>query len=345
MRVLVTGATGFLGGAVVRRLIARGCAVRATVRDPKRAATLLPVDVELRRGDLAEPAPVLDALSGCDALIHVAALVKRKAPRALFDTVNVASTEALIGAACERGLRVVYTSSFFALGPSDGLPAGRSPDSPPSTATPHTDYERTKRLADERLRALRSTGASLVTLYPGVLYGPGEMTEANLVVGILRDHLRGKVPGLPGGGRKRWCYAYVDDVADAHVAALDRGAPGDRLALPADNRTAVQFFEEVQRITGARPPRLALPVGAVWCAGALDEAIAAVAGREPKVTRAEALTYAHEWALDGSRGAEVLGARLTPLAEGLRLTLDWMRAKEPQLFARHRAPAGAESRG
>lgn len=334
MIAVVTGATGFLGGAVVRRLLASGHRVRALVRDPASAKARLPPEIEIVAGDLAAPGSVLAALEGADACFHLAALVKRKAPRELFDRVNVDSTIELLTEACRRGMRTVYTSSFFALGPSDGLAGGRSPTSTPSTEPPHTDYERTKREADRRLEELRRSGAPLVTLYPGVLYGPGEVTEANLVAAILRDHLRGRVPGLPGGGRARWCYAYVDDVAEAHLLALDRGAPGARLALPGDNRTGREFFEEVERQTGLAPPRLAIPIPAVWVVGALTEWWAGCTGREPNLTRAEALTYAHDWALDGSRGAEVLGAPATPLSEGLRRTLAWLRGREPDLFAR-----------
>jgi nucleoside-diphosphate-sugar epimerase len=207
---------------------------------------------------------------------------------------------------------------------------------PHSSEAPHTDYERTKREADVKLEGLRRAGAPFVTLYPGVLYGPGEFTEANLVVQILRDHLRGKVPGLPGGGRARWSYALVDDVADAHADALDKGEPGARLALPGDNKTGREFFEEVERQTSVKPPALAIPIPVVWTVGALTEAWSSITGREPNLTRAEALTYAHDWALDGSLGAKVLGARATPLADGLRRTLDWLRGREPALFAGRR---------
>jgi farnesol dehydrogenase len=321
-----------LGGAVVKRLLAKGHEVRAVVRDPDSAGMRLPKNVELRPGDLARPETALEALPGCGGLIHMAALVKRKAPKAQFDAVNITSTEMLLSEAARAGIPAVYTSSFFALGPSDGIAAGRTPQMPHSLEKPHTDYERSKREADIRLEGLRRAGARLVTLYPGVLYGPGEVTEANLIVGILRDHFRGKVPGLPGGGRARWCYAYVDDVADAHLAALERGKPGARIALPGDNKTGLEFFEEVGRQTGVRPPKLGIPIPMVWVAGALEEMLASAGRREPKLTRAEALTYAHDWALDGSLGAAELGAVATPVAEGLRRTLRWMGEREPGLI-------------
>jgi len=334
VKALVTGATGFLGGAVVRRCLDRGIAVRALARDPEAARRRFPPSVEVVRGDLTTPQAVIAALDGCDALLHLAALVKRKAPKALFDLVNVQATESLLGTAVARGIRAVYTSSFFALGPSDGMPEGRSHASPPAKQAPHTDYERTKREADRRLERLRGGSDPLITLYPGVLYGPGELTEANLVTALIRDHLRGRVPGLPAGGRRTWCYAYVDDVADAHLAALERGAPGGQYTLPGDNRTARDFFVELQRLTGLAPPRFTLPIPVVWVAGWADEIAAGIVGREPKLTRAEALTYAHDWALDGRSGAAALAARATPLGVGLERTVAWLRERDPRLFSR-----------
>jgi nucleoside-diphosphate-sugar epimerase len=342
VKILLTGATGFLGGAVLSRLMARGHDVRALVRNRDRARLQFEWtraahgrDVELAEGDLADVQSALDALEGCSALIHMAALVKRKAPRKLFDLVNVHSTELLIKRSWEKGLRTIYTSSFFALGPSDGIPAGRAPDSPLCEARPHTDYERTKRDADRSLESLRRAGAPFITIYPGVLYGPGEFTEANLVTGLLRDHYRGKVPGLPGGGRAVWCYGYVDDVAEAHCTALERGTAGARLAIPGDNRTGMQFFEEVERITGLAPPKLAIPIPLLWFAGAVEELKSALTQKEPKLTRAEALTYAHDWALDGSSGATALGVVPTSLATGLRKTIDWMKSRDPKFFEEH----------
>lgn len=345
MQILLTGGSGFLGGAILRKLIERGDRVRALVRSTQRAKQQFEAGgavpagaIEWLPGDLAQPQTAVDALGGCDAVLHVAALVKRKAPRELFDLVNVTATEMLLKAAWDRGIRAVYTSSFFALGPSDGIEAGRSPDSPPSNAAPHTDYERTKRAADIRLQDLRRAGAPFVTLYPGVLYGPGEVTEANLVVSIIRDHLRGKVPGLPGGGRARWCYGFMDDVATAHLTALDRAQAGVRLAIPGDNKTGGEFFVELQKHTGMAPPKISIPIPAVWAAGALEECVASLARREPKLTRAEALTYAHHWALDGSEGARALGLQPTSLSQGLARTVSWLRKVEPELFDPGRNP-------
>lgn len=334
MKILLTGATGFLGGAVLRKLTDRGHGARLLVRDPARAKLQFSKynNIEFAPGDLSKPQTAVDALAGCDAVIHMAALVKRKAPRELFDLVNVTATELLLRAAWKSNIRAIYTSSFFALGPSDGLPAGRAPDSAPCALATHTDYERTKRAADRALESLRKDGAPFITIYPGVLYGPGEVTEANLVTSIVRDHLQGKVPGLPGGGRAVWCYGYVEDVAEAHCVALERGRAGAKLAIPGDNKTGRDFFIELQKQTGLAPPKLAIPIPIVWCAGAFEEWIASLQKREPKLTRSEALTYAHDWALDGSSGGRELNIQPTPLSTGLANTLAWMAEREPGLF-------------
>jgi NAD+-dependent farnesol dehydrogenase len=310
VRILVTGGTGYLGQAVVRALASRGHEVVVFAR--RATASGLPgtfVD-----GDVREPAAVERACRGVDAICHMAALVSIwRRRREEFDEVNVGGLRHVLDAAAALGIRrIAYTSSFLAL-----PPAGRAA---PLEAN---DYQRTKvaadRLAEERVQA----GAPLVRLYPGVVYGPGRVTEGNLVGRLIEDHLRGRLPGLIGPER-RWSCAYIDDVAAAHGAAIERGAPGRRYMLGGVNTTPREMFTIVESLTGRRPPRR-IPYAVASAIGAFEEARARLSGSNPLVTRGAVEIFRWDWPLDSALAASELDYRVTPLGDGVARTVGALR--------------------
>jgi farnesol dehydrogenase len=306
MRVLVTGGTGFLGRAIVRALAARGHNLVIFARSASTSG--LPgtaVDGDVR--DL----PALErAAAGCDAIAHSAGLVSIwRRRRQDFDDINVGGLEhVLASAARQRIPRILYTSSFLALPPHD-LAA-------PIEAN---DYQRTKvaadRVADNALR----DGAPIVRVYPGVVYGPGPFTEGNLVGRLIADHLKGRLPGLVGP-EKPWSYAYVDDVAAGHCAALERGTIGGRYLLGGENAPQSRVFEIVARLTGRRvPARIPFPIADAL--GAIEQLRVTLFGGVPLITRGAVEIFRHDWSLDSSEAARVLGYMRTPLDEGVRRTV------------------------
>jgi farnesol dehydrogenase len=306
MKVLVTGGTGYLGRAVVRALAAGGHDLVVFGRSATRSG--LPgaaID-----GDVRDAAAVERAAAGCDAISHSAALVSIwRRRREDFDDVNVGGLRHVLAAARTFGIqRIVYTSSFLALTPRD-LHA-------PIAAN---DYQRTKvaadRLADDAVRG----GSPLIRVYPGVIYGPGSLTEGNLVGRLVADHLRGRLPGLVGP-ENLWSYAYVDDVAAGQCAALERGAAGARYMLGGENAPQTRVFELVQQITGRRVPRR-IPFPVADALGAAEELRVALLGGTPLITRGAVEIFRHDWSLDSSEASHHLGYTMTPLEEGIRRTV------------------------
>jgi farnesol dehydrogenase len=336
MTILVTGGTGFLGKNLVRRLVDDGRAVRVLVRSRKRLEGLPVERLEVAEGDVVDRAAVARAAEGAEQVIHAAALVARwaKDPGA-FERVNVGGTRTVLEEAQRAGAqRIVHVSSFFALGCSDAAPGQIGDEAMPRPAATYTEYERTKRLAGEVAEELLGAGAPLVVVYPCVVYGPGELTEANIVAGLLRDHLRGKLPGIPGDGAKQWTYAYVHDVVDGIVRALERGAVGGRYVLGGESATADEFFRLFAEVSGKRPPRLHLPYALVGAVGAFEELLARCFGKSPKVTRAEVATYRHHWAFSSARAERELGYAPRTLRAGLESTYRWLVEREPALRPR-----------
>src|SRR5829696_18039 len=216
MKVLVTGGTGFLGRRIVSELAPRHL-LRLLVRSTA-SRERFPAGVEFATGDVTDRASLERAAAGCEAVIHAAALVKILAPAAEFDRINVGGLDHLLQAAEKSGSveKVVYVSSFMALGPTEAGPGGLLDESTGAGDAGDrvwiNDYERTKTLSDRRARQAIAEGAPVTIVYPGVIYGPGEMTEGNIVVRHVLDLVHRRLPALLGSPARRWNYVYVDDV-------------------------------------------------------------------------------------------------------------------------------------
>jgi farnesol dehydrogenase len=309
MRVLVTGGTGYLGRAVVRAFARRGHEVvvysrSAQTAPPAGAATVV-------AGDVRDAAALRRAATGSDAICHTAALVSiwRRRPQD-FDEVNVGGLRNVVDAAKAAGIqRILYTSSFLAL-----PPAGRS------TPIEANDYQRTKVAADRAADEAISRGAPIVRVYPGVIYGPGRRTEGNLVGRMIDDHLKRKLPGLIGPDHQ-WSYSFVDDVAEGHCTALERGAIGGRYFLGGENATQRRLFSIVEQQTGRKVPPT-IPYSIATMLGALEELRVRVFGGLPLVTRGAVDIFRYDWTLDSSAAMQSLDYRITPLIDGVRRTLE-----------------------
>ena len=319
----MTGVTGFLGGRVAARLASAGHTVRGLVRDEARWADR-PGTAEAVAGDVLDAAALRRAAADCDAIVHCAAMVKAWAKdKRDFDRVNVSGLRHVLEAAKSVNARVFYTSSFIALGPTDGTTFDE--ETPHAPGAPHNDYERTKRAADVVAREAAAAGAPIVRLYPGVAYGPGAITAGNHVVKNLILHARGKVPGLLGAGDRRMSFAYVEDVASGFAAVLERARDGSAYILGGDNKTLVDLFAAFQAETGIASPKMKIPYAVAGFAGRLERWRAELFGIEPEITDEVVRIYAHEWAYSSARAEAELGYRITPLREGVAKTVAWLR--------------------
>jgi nucleoside-diphosphate-sugar epimerase len=323
MKVLLTGGTGFLGKNVARALSTRGHEVRLLARADSNLAGLPAGDIV--RGDVGDAASVRRAAEGCQAILHMAALVKMWVPeREVFDRVNVEGLRAALAASEAVGARLVYTSSFMAIGPTGAPPADESQIHPGHSF--RNDYERTKAHADVIAREAAAAGRDIVLLYPGVVYGPGDRTAGNIVVNMIADHLRGRFPGIIGPGDRLWSYAFVEDVAAGHVDALEKGRAGERYLLAGENVSMNDFFRLLAEASGVPAPRLHIPYAAAGALGWMLYAWAELTGMEPLLTHEVVGVFREHWSYTSAKAQRDLGYRTTPLRDGLRRTLDWLRS-------------------
>jgi len=325
MHHLVTGGTGYFGGKLVEGLLEKGETVRVLCR-PSSDVSRLSGAVELVKGDVTDPVSLARAVEDCDRVFHTAALVKTwdKDPAA-FDRTNVEGTRNVALAAQAAGIPLIYTSSFFALGPTGEYPVDENHSRPAPVF--FTEYERTKTEADALIRKMNEEEQlGAIVLYPGVIYGPGPLTQGNHVSLLVRDFLRHKVPGVPGNGNQKWTYAHIEDVVRGHLLAAENAEPGSRYLLGGPIATLDETFKILAEATDQKPPRFHLPIGFLKAFGWIGEVSAGITGNAPEVTRGVAETYRHHWAYSSKKAETELGYTTKDLREGLAEVVDYLQS-------------------
>ena len=324
MVALVTGGTGFVGSAVVRRLLAAGETVRVLVRAASDLRNLEGLDVAVVRGDLGEPDTLARAVAGCAALFHVAADYRYWAPRAdeVYAT-NVAGTAALMRAAGEAGVaRVVYTSSTATLG---FAPAGGAADeeTPVGLDDMIGHYKRSKFQAEAEVRRMvREEGLPAVIVNPSTPVGPRDI-KPTPTGRIIVECARGRMPAYVDTGLN---VAHVDDVAEGHLLAYRRGGVGERYVLGGEDLSLREILGAIAEAAGRAPPRIRLPHGAVLPLAHLSEAWARISGRAPFATVDGARLARKRMYFSSAKARRELGYASQPAADGLRDAVAWFAA-------------------
>src|SRR6266540_3318633 len=315
MKVLVTGATGLLGSAIARELVARGHEVRALVRPGSDLAPLAGLAVEVARGDVLDAASLSAALAGRDAVVHAAGLARIGGDPEATRAVNVRGTELVLGAALEAGVaRAVHTSSTSVMG-GTRAPALLDEATPGNAASLGIGYFATKLAAEHAALALAARGLALVVVRPSFVLGPGDThgSSASLVIALARR----RIPAYVEGGAS---FCDVRDVAAGHAAALERGRAGEVYVLGGHNLGMGEMFARTCALAGVPAPRrLPVPVGLAF-AGA-QEVYARLAGRRPGMTRELVRAAALYTFASSARAQRELGYVIRPFEEMVADTL------------------------
>jgi len=321
---LVTGATGFVGSAVARTLLARGHSLRLLVRPGGDRSNIAGLPAELAEGDLTDPASLARAADGCRYLVHVAADYRLWVPdpEAMLRA-NVNGSRALLLAAQSRGVeRMVYCSSVAALGlVGDGSVADE-------TTPVHPDkivgvYKRSKYLAEQAvLELVRTEDMPVVIVNPSTPVGPRDI-KPTPTGKMIRDAATGKMPAFVETGLN---IVHVDDVAEGHVLALERGVIGERYILGGEDFSLGALFALVAKVAGRRPPRIKLPLAPLYPVALACEALARF-GIEPVVTR-ETLAMARKKMFFSSAKARAeLGYAPRPAVQAIEDAVAWFAEK------------------
>ena len=317
-KTLVTGGTGFIGGAVVAELLAAGREVRVLARSP---GSLAGLPVEVARGDLRDPASLIAAVQGCRRVFHVAADYRLWVPDP--DTMyaaNVQGTRDLLAAAAEAGVeRLVYTSTVGALGnPGDGTPG--TEETPVTLADMAGHYKRSKFLAEQVALEFARQGLPVVLVHPSAPVGPGD-TRPTPTGQIIVDYLKGRMPAYLETGLN---LVHVRDVAVGHLLAEEKGRVGEKYILGNQNLSLSEIFQMLAGITGVPAPKVRLPYWPILALSYLDEFWATyVSGRPPRMPVAGVKMARKFMYFDSSKAVRELGLPQTPVRQALEEAVAW----------------------
>ncbi len=323
MRVLVTGADGFLGSNLVRGLLERGHAVRAFLQPGRATGTLDGLELEEARGDLLDVQGLSRAMRGCDAVVHAAASTAvwpRHHPS--LARVNVGGTAAALQAALEAGVeRFVHVGSASSFGPGSKADPGTE-ERPYGGARYGLGYMDTKRRAHELvIQAWRRRDLPALVVAPTFMLGPYDSAPGSGRM-ILAVHRGAPAAAAPGGRN----YVAVKDVASALCSALQRGSPGESYIAGHENLSYLEAFTLIARTVGARTPRLVLPCPAVACVGALGSLQGTLLRREPLLTYPMARIACHGHYYSAAKAVRELGLPQTPIRTAVAEAFAWFEA-------------------
>ena len=319
MRTLVTGATGKVGHAIASALLDRGDQVRALVRDPERAASILPAGIEPVQADITDADSLVAAVEGCELVFNSMGMPEQWVrDEAIFDRVNAVGSQQLAIAAKRAGARrFVHTSTHdvFHADTGERFDETMVADYPKGTA-----YERSKQHSEELVLAERD-GMEVVVLNPAGVYGPTPSPTPSFENGIFEPVVRKRLPAVPPGGSG---YAYVEGVAAGHLLAADRGADGERYILADGYASFREMAETVREVAGRGRVPPVMPVPIARAVASIGAGVSRVIRRPPLLPKGQLTYILWQARPDSSKAQRELGWRTTPLDEGIRRTLSAM---------------------
>jgi nucleoside-diphosphate-sugar epimerase len=319
VKVFVTGGTGFIGGEVVRQLRERGDDVVCLVRNPDKGHAAAALGCELVAGDLGDERAIRAGMSGCDAVIHAAAVYEVGIPaseRAAMREANVGGTERVLGAALEAKIaKVVYVSTVGAFGDTHGKIVDESYEHPGREFT--SCYEQTKWEAHQVAKRLIGEGLPCTIVQPGGVYGPGDTSSIGQ---LLEQFFAGKMPLIPFPDLGI-CLTHVEDIATGILLALDRGRDGEAYVISGPATTVRGAIDTVAGLSGRKAPRRALPTPLMKAMIPIGPLVGKAMGQPPNlrelISSADGVTF---WA-SYEKAHDELGYQPRDLETGLRAML------------------------
>ena len=324
MKILITGATGYIGQRVMARLLNQGHEIHALCRRKPEGELFNNPRVRVFEGDITTFESVKQAISNCDQVYHLAAYARiwAREPKIYFE-VNVNGTMNVLEAALQGGVKkVVFTSTGSTYGTSDGQPIS---EKRVRMTDFFNEYESSKFMAEEKVQGYVLRGLPVVTVNPVRVYGPGVLSESNALSHLIKAYVTGNWHIIPGNGNSIGSYTYIDNVVEGHILAMERGVSGERYILGGVNADFNTFLSTLQKVANRYFYMFRIPMPLMLIYGWKEEMAARWFGSEPQITRKWIRKYYYDTACSSDKAIDSLGYSITPLEEGIQRTLTWLR--------------------
>jgi nucleoside-diphosphate-sugar epimerase len=324
MKVFVSGATGFIGIQLVKRLVNEGYTVHALYRSDSKAELIRQPGVEIFKGDILDISSLEHAMKGCEEAYHTAAFagISPGDPGTVF-RYNVDGTMNIIEAAGRQGIRrVVVTSTAGVLGPSDGETVNETTPDPLSF---FTEYEASKHMMETKLLGRTKTEPEVVIVNPTRVFGPGYLSISNGVTRMIKKYVEGGWRFIPGNGNNIGNYVFVEDVVTGHLQAMKKGIPGERYILGGDNITYNQLFGLIREESGIDKKLLKIPLWLMLISAGIIKFGSKITGRTPLIDSRLVRKFNHNWIVSSKKASDVLGYHPIDARTGIQKSIQWIK--------------------
>ncbi len=324
MKILVTGATGYVGHNLAQTLARGGNQVHVLVRDPASVNIPQHENIRIFKGDITDRPSISAAISGCEEVYHTAALVKIfSKDRSLFQKVNVEGTRNLLCEAAENKVKkFLFTSTCGVIGPSLGTPMT---ETDPRIISFDNDYEFTKYLAEKLVREYAGKDLFAVIVALSKVYGPGIETHPLSVNTQIKKFAQGRTACIPKPGTLATNYCYINDVVEGHLLAMAKGRAGEKYILGGENISYQDLFKKIRSLSATRARIIEAPEFFVQLWALAQWIRFKLTGKEPFVTRKAVRQVFCNKIFSSEKAVSLLGYRITSIEDGLQQTIQFLK--------------------
>ena len=320
MKILITGATGYIGHKLAMEAARRNFTVHALVRDPQ--STKIPVhpNIILFKGDITDKDSVLAAMQGCNKVLHAAALTKMwDKDSGMFYKINVEGTRNMLDAALALGVKkFVFTSTGAVIGPSGKFPMS---EKDPRITPFENDYEISKYWAEELVKEYGRKGLFAVIVAAPRVYGPGILSGGNVIEKLLKKIISMRVAFVPTCGEVLANYAFVDDVVNGHFLAMEKGLGNEKYILGGENISYTAFFNTIKNQAGKTIKLIPVPKPILLLWSFIHMSICRLIGKHTHISPKIIHRISQNRALSCDKAIRQLGYSITPFPEGVQKTI------------------------
>jgi nucleoside-diphosphate-sugar epimerase len=331
MKIFVTGATGFIGSALIRTLADSGHSVHALFRSRSKTQAIRKRNVHLFKGDILDLKSIERAMRECDCVFHTAAMTKiwTKKPNKYHD-INVIGTKNILETALHLGVKkVVITSTAGVFGPSlDGCVH----ENTVKKTECFTEYEKTKTQADSLALSYIEKGLHTVMVCPTRVYGPGLIKESNSTTRMIQLYIKGRWRIIPGSGKNIGNYVYIDDVVKGHMLAMEKGLAGEKYILGGENISYSGFFKTLKKVSQKDSALFKLPLSIMLFLSFLMKCLAEWFNIYPLITPKMVKKLTCDWVVSSDKAVRELGYSPLSLEKGIKKTVDWLNSLKKENY-------------